>query len=192
MEDSGFDFIYRCFGNPVLINLLQTDSVTFDYKRCCKILFTYLQKTNAASVKQSTLNALWELFARMSDDNLAEFRANLHYMRCLIKCLAEIYLPEHLVFQWLDEFDRGPLFYLRNFSSITLDDPVINYSLILRQFIGNNYWCCLRFVEAGGFPVLRFIIQNLAAYGDMNGVRRQLNNLLESIDSILRQYQDRT
>lgn len=93
---------------------------------------------------------------RMSDDDLVGFRTNIWFMQCLIKCAAENYLIEPVVHQWLDEFDRGHLSYLRNFDAIYCDH--VSYSKLFRLFIQGDFRGCVIFAEAGGFEVIRFIL----------------------------------
>ncbi|KAM3181642.1 hypothetical protein ACTXT7_013964 [Hymenolepis weldensis] len=158
MEDDEIDSDRMYFGQDVLFNLIRTGRVALDYKKCCKTLFKNTRNASVSKVKAEALAALILLFEKMSDDDLVEFRTNIWYMQCLIKCAAENYLIEPIVHQWLDESDRGHLSYLRNFDPLHCDH--VSYSKLFRLFIQGDFRGCVIFAEAGGFEVFRFILAN--------------------------------
>nr|CDS26754.1 protein zyg 11 protein B [Hymenolepis microstoma] len=131
----------------------------FDYKRCCKILFKFFPGESSTIVKERTLSTLWIMFGKMTDEDFAEVRKELQYMQCLIRCVAELHVPKRLVQEWLSKVDRGAMRYLTIFHNFDSNGRMIDCSRILSRFIGNSYQSCLKFVDAGGFAILRFIIR---------------------------------
>ncbi|VDL59807.1 unnamed protein product [Hymenolepis diminuta] len=146
MEDDETDSDRLYFGQDVLFNLIRTGRVALDYKKCCKTLFKNIRNTSVSKVKAEALATLILLFEKMSDDDLVEFRTNIWYMQCLIKCAAENYLIDPIVHQWLDEVDDGHLSYLRNFDAIYCDH--VSYSELFRLFIQGDFRGCVIFAEA--------------------------------------------
>ncbi|KAM3182724.1 hypothetical protein ACTXT7_011751 [Hymenolepis weldensis] len=122
----------------------------------------------------------------MSESELDEVGLNSSYMQSLIKCVAEIYLTENEMDEWLSERNDEQLSYLYDFHEIL--EQNLDIIRALNKLLENRNQACDNFIRFGGIEVCTFILEGIDSVEDLAETATLLKEMLKHPKSYILRY----